>query len=386
MIEAAERIADVQEYYFSKKLAEIALRRKKGEVIINLGVGSPDLPPHAAVIKALTKASKNTSNHGYQPYRGISELREAYADWYLKNYGVALNPVTEIISLLGSKEGVMHLSMAYINPGDIVLVPNPGYPTYGAAAKIAGAEVRTYPFRTDKPGWPDLSAFTEDELNRTKLFWINYPQMPTGQLATPALLDNLVELAHKHRFLLCHDNPYNGILNDNPLSIFSAKGAKEIGVELNSLSKVYNMAGWRVGCMIANETVINTVLKFKTNVDSGMFKPIQIAAAKALQLEENWMRGLNEAYERRREIAHEIFNAIGCRIEGAQGGLFVWARIPEGTAHAESVSEELLNTHQVFITPGHIFGDRGANHLRLSLCSSEDELRSALNRLKNKKE
>jgi len=385
MIESAKRIADVQEYYFSKKLAEIALRRKKGEVILNLGVGSPDLPPHPSVIKALTKTSKDSSNHGYQPYRGIPSLREAYANWYFKNYGVTLNPDTEMISLMGSKEGVMHISMAYINPGDIVLVPNPGYPTYGAAAKIAGADVKSYPFREDKPGWPDLSAFTEDELNRTKLFWINYPQMPTGQLATPDLFDNLVSMAHKHSFLLCHDNPYNGILNKKPLSIFSSKGAKEVGLELNSLSKVYNMAGWRVGCMIANETVINTVLKFKTNVDSGMFKPIQMAAVKALKLEDQWMRELNDAYERRREIALQIFKTIGCQIEGEQGGLFVWARIPEGSTNAEAMSEELLNNHQVFITPGHIFGDRGANHLRLSLCSNEDELRGALNRLKNRK-
>lgn len=386
MIASADRIANIQEYYFSKKLAEIAQRRKKGEVIINLGVGSPDLPPHPSVIKALNKASKDTANHGYQPYRGILELREAYADWYQDNYGVTVNPTTEIISLMGSKEGVMHLSMAYINPGDIVLVPNPGYPTYGAAAKIAGADVRTYPFREDKPGWPDLSAFTEDELNRTKLFWINYPHMPTGQLATPELFENLVGLAQKHQFLLCHDNPYNGILNKEPLSIFSVKKAAEIGVELNSLSKIYNMAGWRVGCMIANESIINTVLKFKTNVDSGMFKPTQLAAAKALKLERTWMRDLNETYERRREIARNIFTAIGCSMEEEQGGLFLWAKIPDDVASAEALSEEILENQKVFITPGHIFGDCGKKHLRLSLCAREDELRGALNRLKSRQE
>ncbi|MCA1763009.1 MAG: aminotransferase class I/II-fold pyridoxal phosphate-dependent enzyme [Flavobacteriales bacterium] len=385
MIESADRIANVQEYYFSKKLAEIAQRRKNGEEIINLGVGSPDLPPHPSVVKALNKSSKKTSNHGYQPYRGIPEFREAYVAWYFKTYGVVVNPTTEIISLMGSKEGVMHLSMAYINPGDIVLVPNPGYPTYGAAAKIAGADVRTYPFREDKPGWPDLSGFSEEELNRTKMFWINYPHMPTGQLATPELFENLVGLAQKHGFLLCHDNPYNGILNEKPLSIFSVKEAAEIGVELNSLSKIYNMAGWRVGCMIAGESIINTVLKFKTNVDSGMFKPTQLAAAKALQLEGSWMKELNETYRRRREIARQIFKEIGCAPEGDQGGLFVWARIPEDFADAEMLSEELLNKHQVFIAPGHIFGDRGAKHLRLSLCATDAVLAEAQNRLKNRK-
>jgi aspartate/methionine/tyrosine aminotransferase len=379
----SDRISQVEEYYFSLKLKELAWRNAQGENVLNLGVGSPDLPPHPEVIRVLNEAAQNPNNHGYQSYRGLPELREAFANWYNSNFQVVLNPENEILPLMGSKEGIMHISMAFLNAGDVVLIPNPGYPTYGAASKIAGADVVSYNFSATHPGLPRLEEIPEDTLHRTKIMWVNYPHMPSGKTGSKKIFNSLLEFAKKYDILICHDNPYNGLLTDEKHSLLQAEDARERCLELTSLSKFYNMAGWRIGCLAGSKSNLNTVLKFKSNMDSGMFKPIQLAAIKALELEETWGADLNRVYRERKDLAIEIFKALGCEVEGPQAGLFVWARIPNYSSGSDDFSEEILNECGVFITPGHIFGSEGDRYLRLSLCSKMEVLEEALERIKN---
>jgi len=380
-IKAAARTELVSEYYFSTKLAEIARMRQQGIDVISLGIGSPDMPPAPSVIEALARNATDMRNHGYQSYRGIPSLRNAFADWYLKYFSVALDAETEILPLIGSKEGIMHISMAFLDPGDEVLVPDPGYPAYGAAAKLAGGIVRTYNL-TEASGWmPDIEAIEASGTAKVKLMWINYPHMPTGTKATPGLFERLVAFARKHGILLCNDNPYSFILNTDHLSLFSVPRARDVALELNSLSKSHNMAGWRIGMVAGNSTFINAVLKVKSNMDSGMFQPLQAAAAEALAAPAEWYAALNATYLRRRQKAAEIMNALGCTFDPAQSGLFLWGRIPDHYSDAIGLTEELLHQKHLFITPGNVFGNNGARYIRISLCAPEEVLQAALERV-----
>lgn len=378
---AASRLDVVNTYYFAEKLRQIASLQTSGRAIINLGIGSPDLPPHPDVLEALHSAAANSANHGYQSYRGIPELRQAFAKWYQNFYGFLPDVEHEVLPLMGSKEGIMHLSMAYLEAGDEVLIPNPGYPTYAAAAKLAGATVREYDL-TEATRWlPDLDALEETDLTKVKLMWINYPHMPSGARATAAELQALIAFAERHGILLCHDNPYNAILNPEPLSILAQPGAMKVAVELNSLSKTFNMAGWRIGVLVGRREVLDTVLKFKSNMDSGMFKPLQVAAVKALELGPEWMVQLNKVYASRRELALSILRKLNCKVAPNQSGLFLWAQIPDGFANGEELTEKLLNEADIFMAPGHIFGSNGERYVRISLCANEEKLKAALHRV-----
>jgi aspartate/methionine/tyrosine aminotransferase len=381
-MKTAQRIEGVSEYYFAKKLREIReLDQDGGPKVLNLGIGSPDLPPHPSVVEALCQGAAQPQAHGYQAYRGTAELREAFAQWYRRSYGVALDPASEIMPLLGSKEGIMHLTMSYAEPGDEVLVPNPGYPTYEAVARLAQATPRRYPLH-ERLGWlPDLDALAQEGLGKAKMLWINYPNMPTGAQASRAFFDEAVAFAREHGILLCHDNPYSFILNPNPQSLLQAQGALEVAVELNSLSKSHNMAGWRMGMLAGRADRLDEVARFKTNMDSGMFLPVQQAAAAALRLGPDWFASLNAVYEARRRWAWEIMEAIGCVYERHAVGMFVWAKIPANWPDGMALSDRLLREARVFITPGSIFGSQGDGHIRLSLCSSEAVLQEALARI-----
>jgi len=383
IIKAANRIGEVKEYYFSKKLREIAVMNANGQDVINLGIGSPDLSPSNEVIKVLNSSTKDTYSAQYQSYKGVKILRNAFSNWYQKWYNVVLDPETEILPLHGSKEGIMHLSMAFLEPGDEVLVPNPGYPTYKAAAKLAGAKVLEYPLSEENNWLPDLEFLQMFSLRRVKMMWINYPHMPTGAPMALDHLKKLVDFAKAENILLCHDNPYSFILNDSPTSIFNIDGAKGVAVELNSLSKSHNMAGFRVGVLTGNKEYIDTVMRFKTNMDSGMYLPIQKAAAKALSLDEYWYQNLNRIYKERRQKVWEIFDYLGCTYSIDSVGLFVWAKIPDHYNIAEDLAEKILQTSKVFITPGSVFGTNGDRYLRISLTSSLAIFEKALGRIKN---
>jgi len=383
IIKAANRIGEVKEYYFSKKLREIAVMNANGQDVINLGIGSPDLSPSDEVIKVFNSSTKATYSAQYQPYKGIKILRNAFSNWYQKWYNVVLDPETEILPLHGSKEGIMHLSMAFLEPGDEVLVPNPGYPTYKAAAKLAGAKVLEYPLSEENNWLPDLEFLQMFSLRRVKMMWINYPHMPTGAPMALGHLKKLMDFAKAENILLCHDNPYSFILNDSPTSIFNVDGAKDVAVELNSLSKSHNMAGFRVGVLTGNKEYIDTVMRFKTNMDSGMYLPIQKAAAKALSLDEDWYQNLNRIYKERRQKVWEIFDYLGCTYSIGSVGLFVWAKIPDHYNTAEDLAEKILQTSKVFITPGSVFGTNGDRYLRISLTSSLVVFAKALDRIKN---
>lgn len=384
LIKAASRTGLVNEYYFSAKLAEIARMRLEGADVINLGIGSPDMAPAQEVTEELSRTAAMAGNHGYQGYRGIPALRQAFAEWYKRFFGVTLDPVTEILPLMGSKEGIMHISMAFLDPGDEVLVPDPGYPAYRAAALLAGGKVRTYDL-TEENGWmPDLSAIEEQGIERVKMMWVNYPHMPTGAKASVELFGQLAEFALRHRFLLCNDNPYSFILNSDHLSILSVPGARETALELNSLSKSHNMAGWRIGMLAGDSSFIDAVLKVKSNMDSGMFQPLQAAAAVALSLPDSWYAGLNEAYSRRRRLAAEIMSSLSCTFSEAQSGLFLWGRIPEERRDAEELTEELLQGSHLFVTPGSVFGENGRRYIRISLCADEVLLARALSRIRSR--
>ncbi len=379
-IQEAHRIAGVKTYYFAKKLQEIRQMQAEGKSIINLGIGSPDLDPDSAVIKSLQSSAANSGVHGYQPYRGLAELRQGFADWYRRHFSVSLDPNSEILPLLGSKEGIMHISMSFLNAGDEVLVPNPGYPAYQSAAKIAGANPVFYSLREENNYLPDMQSLQNMDLSKVKLMWINYPHMPSGAPANPESLKKLVALAREKQFLLCHDNPYSFILNKTPFSILELEGAKEVALELSSLSKNYNMAGWRIGCLACNAEILNTVLKFKSNMDSGMFKPMQIAAARALELPDEWLQKQTEIYTQRREKVWELLDLLDCRYHKNTAGLFVWAKVPDIYSDAEELSEKVLHAHHVFLTPGKIFGTNGTNYIRASLCQDVSTIEKAIER------
>lgn len=381
IIKPSTRLAHVNEYYFSTKLREIRNRMAEGQDIINLGIGSPDLPPSDTTIKQLIQAALEPGNHAYQPYKGIPLLRTGFADWYFNTYGVSLNPETEILPLIGSKEGIMHISMAFLDPGDEVLVPNPGYPTYAAATLLAGGTVRYYDLKAENQWYPNLEQLSQSDLSKVKLMWINYPHMPTGAAPSEKLFIDLVEFARKHQILLCHDNPYSLVLNPTPMSILGIEGSEDYAIELNSMSKSHNMSGWRVGMVGGKQSYIDTVLKFKSNMDSGMFMPLQLAAAHALNNSYSWHRERNETYKVRREIVWKIFDLLGCTYDPNQVGMFIWARVPEGYSSGEALSDYLLDTLHVFMTPGFVFGDNGNNYIRASLCTPIERLRHALERV-----
>jgi LL-diaminopimelate aminotransferase len=382
----AKRLEGIGEYYFSKKLREIEGLNREGKNIISLGIGSPDQAPHPDVIRVLHEESSKPNTHAYQSYKGSPVLRMAMAAWYKEYYGVTLDPEGEILPLAGSKEGIMHICMTYVNPGDLVLIPNPGYPTYQSAASLAGATLGFYELKEEKGWFPDL-----DELGllvRTRqasqdwvLMFVNYPQMPTGQLPTKKLFEQLVDFARKNQVLLVHDNPYSFILNDQPMSMLQVGGASEQVIELNSLSKSHNMAGWRVGMMMASPKRIEEVLRFKSNMDSGMFLPVQMAAAKALSLPASWYAEVNSLYRKRKEAVETLLEELGCRFSKSQAGLFVWARVPEGIKDGYALSDLLLYQANVFVTPGGIFGSAGNPYIRVSLCAPEEKIRESLGRI-----
>lgn len=378
----AERLSRVSEYYFSNKLQEIADMRAEGKNVINLGVGSPDLPPSETTVQTLCEQAQKSDAHGYQPYTGIPELRKGFADWYRKWYGVDLDAATEILPLIGSKEGILHISLAFLNPGDGVLIPNPGYPTYSSLSNLLGATLYNYDLKEENGWYPDFNALEQMDLSSVKLMWVNYPNMPTGTPATIELFQQLVDFGKKHNIIICHDNPYSFILNDNPLSILQIDGAKDICIELNSMSKSHNMPGWRIGMIASNSQFIQWILKVKSNIDSGMFRPMQLAASEALKNEKNWHDSMNELYQRRRKTAEEIMHVLGCSFDKKQTGLFLWGKIPENCISSESIADEVLYGAHVFITPGFIFGSNGERFIRISLCCDEQTLNEALDRIK----
>ena len=378
----AKRLEGVGEYYFSQKLREIDDMNKAGKQVINLGIGSPDLPPHPDVIQTLHDEAMKLNQHGYQNYKGSPVLRNAISAWYKKWYDVTLNADTEILPLIGSKEGIMHICMTYINEGDQVLIPNPGYPTYKSAVTIAGGSVVEYTLTEATNWYPDFSALEKTGLQKVKLMFVNYPQMPTGKMPTKQLFAQLVAFAQKNQILLVHDNPYSFILNDEPMSLLSIAGAKDVVIELNSLSKSHNMAGWRIGMLAGAKERINEVLRFKSNMDSGMFLPLQLAAAKALQLPESFHAGINKIYKARREKVIELLQLLNCSFDVNQAGLFMWAAIPAGYKDGYELSDKVLRQSNVFITPGGIFGNAGDKYVRVSLCSSEEKIAEAIERIK----
>lgn len=381
MTTIAKRLESVTEYYFSQKLREIEQLNKAGKHIINLGIGSPDLPPHPAVIRSLQEHAARPEVHGYQGYKGVPALRLAFADWYRKWYTVHLDPETEVLPLMGSKEGIMHICMTYLEAGDEALIPDPGYPTYASAVTLAGARPVTYRLEAALDWQPDLEALSAQDLSRVKLMFVNYPHMPTGQQAPEGLFTALVAFARKHDILLVHDNPYSFILNDRPVSLLSVPGAIDVALELNSLSKSHNMAGWRVGVLCGAAAHIAAVLRFKSNMDSGMFLPLQLAAVTALGLDEDWHRELNTIYAARREKVYQIMALLDCRYAPDQVGLFVWGRIPDRYQDAYALSDEVLYRCGVFITPGGIFGSQGDRYIRISLCGDIARFEEAITRI-----
>lgn len=384
MIFPADRVAEIKEYYFAKKLAEVAALNAQGLDIVSLGIGGPDRPPHESVRSLMTEMVMRPDTHSYQPFKGLPELRRAFADWYREHYGVTLDPDTEILPLLGSKEGVLQLSLTFLNPGDAVLVPDPGYPTYTSASRIAGGEVIKYDLTAERGWYPDFEALERLPLERVKLMWVNYPHMPTGAPARRDVLERLVEFARRHNIVIAHDNPYSFILNEEPMSILSIPGAREVCVEMNSLSKSHNMAGWRVAMMASNPEFISWVVKVKSNVDSGMFYPTMKAAAEALHLGDDWYREINDTYGARRELAEQIMTALGCTFDPSQRGMFLWGRIPESEESGEALADRVLKENRVFITPGFIFGRNGDRYIRISLCAPPERLREALERVRNR--
>ena len=380
-ITPANRVNTVSEYYFSKKLREIAELNARGLNIISLGIGGPDRPPHATTIDTLCTESRRPDVHSYQPYVGIPELRQAFADWYARWYGVTLDPQKEIQPLIGSKEGILHISLAFLNAGDGVLVPNPGYPTYSSVSRLAEAEIFTYDLDEDNRWQPDFDQLESLPLDRIKLMWVNYPNMPTGANASMELFARLVDFGKRHHIIIVNDNPYSFILNDKPISLLAVPGAKDICIEMNSLSKSHNMAGWRIGMLASNPQFVEWILRVKSNIDSGMFRPLQSAAIKALACEKEWYDEVNATYRKRRRIAEKIMQALGCSYDPSQVGLFVWGRIPDEAKDAESLADEILYNAHVFVTPGFIFGSRGNRYIRISLCAPEEKMEEALHRI-----
>jgi len=381
IIKPSFRIGQVKTYYFATKLAQIAAMRAMGKDVINLGIGSPDLKPPQEIIDTLQSASAGESANQYQSYKGVAALRQAFAEWYDRWFGVTLDPEQEILPLIGSKEGIMHISMAFLDEGDEVLVPDPGYPAYRMASKLAGATVRPFDLRADT-GWrPDLDKLSKQDLSKVKIMWINYPNMPTGAKADLSLFEEIIAFGREHGILICHDNPYGFILNEEPISIMQVPGASEVAIELNSLSKCFNMAGWRVGVMVGQSAYINAVMTFKSNMDSGMYQPIQLAAVKALSLDQSWFDQLNDIYRQRRDIAWKIMDQLGCTYDRDSAGLFVWGLVPDSVFDVELWIETFLQEALVFITPGFIFGQNGDRYIRISLCCDQNKLTEAHQRV-----
>mgnify|MGYP001067209935 CR=1 FL=1 len=381
-IKPSQRVENIKEYYFSTKLKEVAALNAAGADVISLGIGGPDRPPHQDVIDTMVEALNVASNHGYQPHVGVPELRNGFAAWYKKWYDVDLDPKSEIQPLIGSKEGVTHISLTFLNPGDGVLVPNPGYPTYSSISKLVGAEIYHYNL-LEESGWqPDFDALEQLPLDKIKLMWLNYPHMPTGAKARRETFEKAVAFGKKHGIVIVNDNPYSFILNEEPLSILQVPGAKDIAIEMNSLSKSHNMPGWRVGMAASNSTFISWILKVKSNIDSGQFKPLMLAAAKALEADKEWHDSVNAVYASRRLIAEEIMSELGCSFDPTQNGLFLWGKLNDESITTEQLADKLLQEAHVFITPGFIFGSNGNRYIRLSLCATEERMKEALHRIK----
>jgi aspartate/methionine/tyrosine aminotransferase len=381
-MQTAKRLEGIGEYYFSRKLREIEEMNRQGKQVINLGIGSPDLPPHPDVIRVLQEESAKANVHAYQSYKGSLVLRKAMAEWYARWYAVELNHETEILPLIGSKEGIMHICMTYLDEGDEALIPNPGYPTYSSAVKLAGGTIRSYDLKESNEWHPDFDELEAMDLSRVKLMFVNYPHMPTGKLPEAVFFEQLLAFAKRHQILLIHDNPYSFILNDRPTSLLSGNGAKEWVLELNSLSKSQNMAGWRIGMLCGSAERIEEVLRFKSNMDSGMFLPVQLAAAKALSLGQDWYDAVNTVYRNRRSKAFELLDLLGCSYSQDQAGMFVWAKVPGAFTSGFELSDAVLYKSHVFITPGGIFGDAGDLYVRVSLCATEEKFNESIQRIR----
>ena len=380
-METAKRLHTVEEYYFSKKLREVARLLAEGKPVINMGIGSPDMAPAPEVLEALSRSLTDPKAHQYQSYQGLPELRQAIAAFYKEYFNVKIDFNSEVLPLMGSKEGILHISMAFLNEGDEVLIPNPGYPTYTSVTNLVQATPVYYDLVADNNWLPDINALEKRDLSKVKIMWLGYPHMPTGAKANKQLFIDLVAFAKRNNILLVNDNPYSFVLNEDQLSILSIEGAKDIALELNSLSKTFNMAGWRVGMMLGNEENINAVLKVKSNMDSGMFYGIQKGAIKALQSSADWFKNLNRIYKRRRDLIFKLADKLNCSYDKNAVGMFVWAKLPEGVDSSEKFIDDILNEKSIFITPGTIFGSNGEGYIRFSLCVSEDKIKEAINRL-----
>ena len=382
----AKRLEAVTEYYFSRKLKEVARMNAEGASVISLAIGSPDMPPSDATVDKLCETARQADAHGYQPSAGIPELRQAMAGFYKRWYNVELDPLTEIQPLIGSKEGILHVTLAFVNPGDRVLVPNPGYPTYTSLSKILGAEVVYYNLKEENGWQPDFEELGSMNLSGIKLMWTNYPNMPTGASAQMETYRKLVAFAKRHGIVVVNDNPYSMILNEHPMSLLQVDGAKDCCIELNSMSKSHNMPGWRIGMCASNANFIQWILKVKSNIDSGVFRGLQLAAAEAYSNSDEWHRRANiETYHKRRAAAEEIMHELGCTFDKHQVGMFLWGKIPDKYANAEMLTEKVLHEANVFITPGFIFGSNGERYIRISLCAKEDKIKEALGRIKELK-
>ena len=380
MITTAKRLNSIEEYYFSSKLREVRQLAADGHPIINMGIGSPDLQPSQAVIDAVVLAMQDENAHQYQSYQGLPELRKGMVNFYKNNYNVDINPNTEVLPLMGSKEGIMHISLAFLNEGDHVLIPNPGYPTYTSVTNLVGAVPVYYDLKENTNWEPDFEALEKLDLSKVKLMWIGYPHMPTGARGSIALFEKLVAFAKKHQILLINDNPYSFVLNDNPMSLLQVEGAKEVALELNSLSKTFNMAGWRVGMVLGNAALIEAILKVKSNMDSGMFFGIQKGAIAALKSDASWFEDMNKIYAKRRILTEQLAEKLNCKVYKEGVGLFVWAKLPEGVTSAEKFIDQILHEKYIFITPGTIFGSNGEGYIRFALCVKEEKVQEAIDR------
>ena len=380
MIATAKRLEIVEEYYFSSKLREVRQLAAEGKPIINMGIGSPDLKPSQVVIDAVVSAMQEENAHQYQSYQGVPELRQSMADFYQTNFSVAMNPTTEILPLMGSKEGIMHISLAFLNEGDKVLIPNPGYPTYTSVTNLVGAVPVYYDLKESTNWEPDFEALEQLDLSKVKIMWVGYPHMPTGARGSLALFEKLVAFAKKNSILLVNDNPYSFVLNDKPMSLLQVKGAKEVALELNSLSKTFNMAGWRVGMVLGNAACIDAVLKVKSNMDSGMFYGIQKGAIAALKSDASWFESMNAIYRKRRALTEQLAEKLGCAVYKEGVGLFVWAKLPAGISSSEAFIDQILYEKHIFITPGTIFGSNGEGYIRFALCVKEEKVQEAIDR------
>ncbi len=377
----SHRLSGIGEYYFSKKLREMDRLNQEGKNVLNLGIGSPDLDPPEEVKKALVNGLNDPNFHRYQSYKGIPELRSGFSDWYKKFYNVTLDPDTEILPLMGSKEGIMHICMAFLNEGDEVLIPNPGYPTYASAVKLAGSTPNYYDLKEENDYLPDLETLESTDLSKVKLMWVNYPHMPTGTSANREVFQKIRNFCSRHNIILVNDNPYSFTMTEKPVSILENRDSNELLLELNSLSKSHNMSGWRIGSLNGNAALIEKVLIFKSNMDSGMFKPVMYATVEALKLEQSWYDSVNEKYNERRELVYQIADKLGCTYRKDQVGMFVWARIPKGEKSGEEFADKLLNEYALFVPPGMIFGKEGDQHIRFSLCSDPKIFKEVLKRI-----